>query len=93
MVEIKTEEQKTRTEIAACLRVLADQFERDGEVRLVLGGEHVTFDPAQTVNVKLEKSSDWSPTEDRSHRRVRFDIEWMQEARAESDRLDATTAR
>ncbi|WP_435359237.1 amphi-Trp domain-containing protein [Haloarchaeobius sp. DFWS5] len=79
MVEIETEEQKSRAEIAACLRVLADQFERDGEVRLVLGGETVTFDPTETLTVRLETESDWSPRSARVYRRVGFDLEWIQD--------------
>ncbi|WP_435333593.1 amphi-Trp domain-containing protein [Haloarchaeobius sp. TZWWS8] len=80
MVEIETEEQKTRADISACLRVLADQFERDGAVRLVLGGETVTFDPADTLIVRLETESDWCPSSGRTYRRVGFDLEWVQPA-------------
>ncbi|WP_435319190.1 amphi-Trp domain-containing protein [Haloarchaeobius sp. TZWSO28] len=91
MVEIETEEQKTRAEIAACLRILADQFERDGEVKVRIGGETVTFDPADTVNVRLETESELSPESVRMYRRVGFDIEWLQPLPLRSGPVDSHT--
>ncbi len=80
MGELETEEQKTRTEIAAYLRDLADQLDEDGDVSLELGDKQVLLNPSDPITFKLEGESDWSEGETEAKQSIEFELVWWREA-------------
>jgi amphi-Trp domain-containing protein len=80
MGELETEAEKTRAEVAAYLRDLADQLDADGEVELELGGERVRLTPTDPVTLKLEGESDWSEGDTRAKQSIEFELVWWREA-------------
>lgn len=89
MGELETEEQKTRTEIAAYLRDLAEQLDAGGDVALELGGKQVTMNPTDPVTFKLEGESDWSEGDTEAKQSIEFELVWRRAARtADEGRLD-----
>ena len=85
MGELETEEQRTRGEIAAYLRDLADQLDADGSVALELGGREVRLDPTEPVTFKLEGESDWSEGDAEAKQSIEFELVWWREAQSPED--------
>ncbi|MCL7418574.1 MAG: amphi-Trp domain-containing protein [Halalkalicoccus sp.] len=81
MGELETEAQKTRAEIAAYLRDLAEQLDGDGDVELDLGGTRVLLNPVDPVTFKLEGESDWSKGDTEAKQSIEFELVWRREAR------------
>ena len=85
MGELETEEQRTRGEIAAYLRDLADQLDADGSVALELGGREVRLDPTEPVTFKLEGESDWSEGDAEAKQSIEFELVWWREIQSPED--------
>ena len=85
MGELETEEQRTRGEIAAYLRDLADQLDADGSVALELGGREVRLDPTEPVTFKLEGESDWSEGDAEAKQSIEFELVWWREVQSPED--------
>ncbi|MEF8867546.1 MAG: amphi-Trp domain-containing protein [Haloarculaceae archaeon] len=85
MGELETEERKTRTEVAAYLRQLADQLEEAGPVTLELGGRRASLDPTDPITFKLEGESDWSEGETEAKQSIEFELVWWREARTAAE--------
>jgi amphi-Trp domain-containing protein len=85
MGELETEEQRTRAEVAATLRELADQLDDGGEVTLELGSRRVTVDPAEPITLKLEGESDWAPGEPEAKQSIEFEMVWRRAVQADED--------
>lgn len=89
MGELETEAQRSRSEIAAYLRDLADQLDGEGEITLDLGGTSVRVDPTEPVTFKLEGESDWSEGQSEAKQSIEFELVWWREAdTAEAGALD-----
>ncbi|RLM59260.1 amphi-Trp domain-containing protein [Halobellus sp. Atlit-31R] len=78
MSEVETESEKSRAEIAAYLRDLADQLEGGGEVTLELGGQQIQMTPAESVTFKLEGESDPSESGTESKESIELELVWWQ---------------
>jgi len=85
MGELETEQEKTRTEIAAYLRDLADQLDDGGDVSLTLGGTEVLLNPTNPVTFKLEGESDWSEGDTDAKQSIEFELVWWREAATAED--------
>jgi len=81
MVELETEEQKTRAEVATYLRQLADQLDGGGPVTLEVGNRRVDLDPVDPITFKLEGESDWTEGETTAKQSIEFELVWWREAR------------
>jgi amphi-Trp domain-containing protein len=81
MGELETEARKTRGEVAAYLRQLADQLDGDGAVTLELGDRRVNLDPVDPLTFKLEGESDWSEGDSEAKQSIEFELVWWREAR------------
>ena len=93
MGELETEAQRTRSEIAADLREMADQLDDGGDVTLDLGGKQVRLDPTEPVTFKLEGESDWSQGDTEAKQSIEFELVWWRDAEtAEEGRLDVSDA-
>ena len=79
MSEIETESEKTRAEVAAYLRDLADQLEGGGEFTLELGGREMQVDPTDSVTFKLEGESDPTESGTESKESIEFELVWWRE--------------
>jgi len=91
MGELETEAEKTRSEIAAYLRELADQLDGDGDVTLELGGRQVRLNPTNPVTFKLEGESDWSEGDTEAKQSIEFELVWWRAARtADEATLDVS---
>ena len=80
MGELETESEKTRAEIAASLRDMADQLDEGGDVTLELGGQRVRLDPVEPVTFKLEGESDWSEGDTEAKQSIEFELVWWRAA-------------
>jgi amphi-Trp domain-containing protein len=80
MSELEAQERRTRAEVAASLRDLADQLDEDGPVTLELGGQRVTLDPVDPITFKLEGESDWSTGETEAKRSIEIELVWRRAA-------------
>jgi amphi-Trp domain-containing protein len=85
MGEIETEQRKTRAEIAAYLRDLADQLDAGGDVSLTLGGTDVLLNPTNQVTFKLEGESDWSEGDAEAKQSIEFELVWWRDAQTAED--------
>ncbi|RLM94809.1 amphi-Trp domain-containing protein [Halobellus sp. Atlit-38R] len=83
MSEIETESEKTRAEVAAYLRDLADQLEGGGEFALELGGRQMQVDPTDSVTFKLEGESDPVESGTESKESIEFELVWWREAHSD----------
>lgn len=81
MGELETEEQRTRTEIAAYLRDLAEQLDASGAIRLDLGRKTVHLTPTNPVTFKLEGESDWSEGDTQAKQSIEFELVWWTDAK------------
>lgn len=89
MGELETEEQSTRSEIAAYLRQLADQLDESGAIRLTLGNQNVSLDPVDPITFKLEGESDWTEGDTEAKQSIEFELVWRTAAStAEEGALD-----
>ena len=89
MGELETEAQKSRAEIAAYLRDMANQLEAEGDVTLDLGGQQVVVNPADPVTFKLEGESDWTDGDTEAKQSVEFELVWWRDAQtADEGALD-----
>ncbi|MDQ2053657.1 amphi-Trp domain-containing protein [Halobellus sp. H-GB7] len=79
MSEIETESEKTRAEVAAYLRDLADQLEGGSEFTLELGGRQMQVDPTDSVTFKLEGESDPAESGTESKESIEFELVWWRE--------------
>ncbi|RZV11580.1 amphi-Trp domain-containing protein [Natrinema hispanicum] len=80
MGELETEAQKSRSEVAASLRGLADQLDGDGDVTLELGETTVAMTPSEPITFKLEGESDWSEGDTEAKQSIEFELVWWREA-------------
>ncbi|WP_256544867.1 amphi-Trp domain-containing protein [Halobellus inordinatus] len=83
MSEIETESEKTRAEVAAYLRDLADQLEGGGEFTLELGGRQRQVDPTDPVTFKLEGESDPAESGTESKESIEFELVWWRETQSD----------
>jgi amphi-Trp domain-containing protein len=80
MGELETEAQKSRTEVAAELRRLADQLDGDGAVTLEVGTRRVSVDPVEPITFKLEGESDWNTGDTEAKQSIELELVWWREA-------------
>ncbi|WP_435333426.1 amphi-Trp domain-containing protein [Haloarchaeobius sp. TZWWS8] len=75
-VLFKTESRKSRADIAALLRTVADKLEAGDSITLSAGDQSVTLDPpAQpTFEIKAERETSRGATE--GELSVEFELEW-----------------
>jgi amphi-Trp domain-containing protein len=85
MGELETEAEKTRSEVAAILRDLADQLDGGEDVTLGLGGQQVRLNPTNPVTFKLEGESDWSEGDTEAKQSIEFELVWWREARTAAE--------
>ncbi|MFA9417125.1 amphi-Trp domain-containing protein [Natrinema sp. HArc-T2] len=85
MGELETEEQTTRSEVAAQLREVADQLDGGGDVTLELGGTTVVMTPSAPITFKLEGESDWSEGDTDAKQSLEFELVWWREAQTAAD--------
>ena len=83
MSEIETESEKTRAEVAAYLRDLADQLEGDGEFTLELGGRQKRVNPTDPITLKLEGESDPADNGTESKESIEFELVWWREIQSD----------
>ena len=78
-VLFKSESRRSRDEIAAYLRTVADSLEEGTSITLRQGDESVSVDPpAQpTFEVKAEREG---PTDGPGERSIEFELEWDEES-------------
>ncbi|GAB7009316.1 amphi-Trp domain-containing protein [Halorubrum trueperi] len=74
-VLFESESRRTRAEIAAYLRTVADSLESGSAITLTRGSESVTMDPPArpTFEVKAEREG---PVEGPGELSVEFELEW-----------------
>ncbi|MES3161967.1 MAG: amphi-Trp domain-containing protein [Halorubrum sp.] len=74
-VLFKSESGRTRAEIAAYLRTVADSLEAGDSITLAAGDQSVTMDPPSrpTFEVKAEREG---PTDGHGELSVEFELEW-----------------
>ena len=80
MGELETEDEKSRREVAAYLRNLADQLEGEQPVTLELGGQRVKLDPVDPITFKLEGESDWTEGDTQAKQSIEFELVWWRDA-------------
>jgi len=85
MGELETEAEKTRSEVAAILRGLADQLDGGEDVTLELGGQQVRLNPTNPVTFKLEGESDWSEGDTEAKQSIEFELVWWRDARTAAE--------
>lgn len=76
MGELEAEARKTRSEIAAYLRELAEELDGDGPVSLTLGDHAVRLTPTGPITFKLEGESDWQVGEPEAKQSIEFELVW-----------------
>lgn len=90
MRELETREQRTRTEVAASLRELADQLDGGGAVTLEFGAQSVTFEPAETIAYALETESEAAETGTGTEQSIEVEMRWEQETGTAGDEATGT---
>lgn len=76
MNDFELEQEKTRQQVAAYLRQLAEGLESNDKVTLISGEQSVTINPPQTVHFRINADSDssWLGSED--GRSVNIEMGW-----------------
>lgn len=74
-IELETEEDLTRDEIADHLEAFAANLRGSDELDVEIGGETVVIDPPETVEFEVEIEDE--PEDDGVERSIEFELEWM----------------
>lgn len=76
MNEFNLEQEKTRAEVAAYLRRLAEGLEEGDKVTLISGEQSVTINPPETVHFKIGTDTDSSWLGSENGQSVELEIGW-----------------
>lgn len=74
-IELETEEDLTRDEIADHLEAFAANLRGSDELDVEIGGETVVIAPPETVEFEVEIEDE--PEDDGVERSIEFELEWM----------------
>jgi amphi-Trp domain-containing protein len=80
MNKFNLEQEKSRTEVAAYLRQLADGLEDGEKVTLISGEQSVTINPPESLHFKIETDTDSSWLGSENGQSVELELGWEAKA-------------